>query len=103
MNKEIEELISKLDCSIKNWYINEYPNDEVGKTLSPTSTFLDLNNLLNSHKGNQVYKLLGGDSDSIIRERCFQKLSELTNQDYKDIYNKWLDYNDERVEEEIEK
>lgn len=103
-NKKIEDIISKLDISIKDWYIKEYPSDELGNTLSSTSTFLDLNNLLNSHKGNQVYGLLGGDSDTVIRERCFQKLAELTNQSYKDIYDKMMDYYKEpEQEEEIEK
>lgn len=103
-NKKVEDIISKLDVSIKDWYIKEYPSDELGDTLSPTSTFLDLNNLLNSHKGNQVYGLLGKYSDTVIRERCFQKLAELTDQNYEAIYNKWMDYHKEQEqEEEIEK
>lgn len=104
-NKKIENKIKKLDISIKDWYIKTYPSDEVAQTLSPKATFLDLNNLLNSNKGELVYELLGGDSDSVIRERCFEKLSELTDQSYKDIYNKWLSHdNKEREqEEEIEK
>lgn len=91
-----------LEISIKDWYINEYPNDEAGKTLSSSATFLDLNNLLNAYKGNLVYDLLGGESDTVIRERCFMKLAELTNQDYREIYNKWM--TDEiDMEEEIGK
>lgn len=104
-NKKIESKIKKLDISIKDWYIKAYPSDEVAQTLSPEATFLDLNNLLNSNKGELVYELLGGDSDSVIRERCFEKLSELTDQSYKDIYNKWLsqDNKEREQEEEIEK
>ena len=75
-------------------------DDNLGTTLSSAATFLDLNNLLNSGKGD-VYKLLGGESDSIIRERCFMKLSELTEQEYDTIYTKWL--NTEDKEDEIEK
>lgn len=103
-NKKAQDIISKLDVSIKDWYIKEYPSDELGDTLSPTSTFLDLNNLLNSHKGNQVYGLLGKYSDTVIRERCFQRLAELTDQNYEAIYNKWMDYHKEQEQEkEIEK
>lgn len=113
-DKHLENLIAKLDISIKDWYIKKYPDDELGKTLSSEASFLDLNNLLNSGKGKSVYTLLGGDSETIIRERCFQKLSELTNQSYDDIYNKWLlndvkeiDYEKKQYhneyEEEIEK
>lgn len=89
-DEKLRTLIRKLDIRIKSWYIKEYPSDDVGNTLSPTATFLELNNLLNSGKGSDVYELLGGDSDSIVRERCFQKLSELTEQTYDTIYNKWL-------------
>lgn len=99
-NVKLENLIQKLSISIKEWYIISYPNDNLGTTLSSTATFLDLNNLLNSRKGD-VYKLLGGESDSIIRERCFMKLSELTEQEYDTIYTKWL--NTEDKEDEIEK
>lgn len=99
--KKIEDKIKKLDISIKDWYIKAFPSDELAQTLSPKATFLDLNNLLNSNKGELVYELLGGDSDSVIRERCFEKLSELTDQSYKDIYYKWLGKSE--IEEEIEK
>lgn len=103
-NKKVQDIISKLDVSIKAWYIKEYPSDSLGNTLSSTATFLELNNLLNSHKGNLVYDLLGGDSDTVIRERCFQKLAELTEQNYETIYDKWMDYHkDPEQEEEIEK
>lgn len=88
-NEEIVNIIEKLDVSIKSWYISKYPSDEVGNTLSSTATFLDLNNLLNSGKGD-VYSLLGGDADTNVRERCFEKLCELTNQTYDEVYNKWI-------------
>lgn len=101
MSKEkISNLIEKLDKSIKTWYLKEYPADEVGKTLSPDVTFLNLNNLLNSGKGD-VYSLLGGEADTIIRERCFEKLCELTDQDYDSVYNKWL--NGSHVKKDIPK
>lgn len=104
MVKEIDKIISKLDISIKNWYTNNYPNDSVGKTLSPTTSFLDLNNLLNSGRGAEVYKLLGGDADTIIRERCFEKLAELTDQEYNAIYDKWISIEkNNEIEEEIGK
>ncbi len=90
-NKNLRDIIKKLDISIKNWYIDNYPSDDVGTTLSSTATFLDLNNLLNSKKGSHVYQLLGGDADSLVRERCFSKLAELIGENYNYIYNKWID------------
>ena len=83
-------MTKKLDVSIKNWYISKYPSDEVGNALSPTVTFHDLNDLLNSGKGD-VYFLLGGNADTNVRERCFEKLCELTNQTYNEVYNKWVE------------
>lgn len=97
-NEKLRDTIQKLDISIKKWYIENYPNDDLGTTLSSTVTFLDLNNLLNSGKGDDVYKLLGGYADSVIRERCFEKLAELTKQNYNAIYNKWLNLEDKEDE-----
>lgn len=97
-NEKLRDTIQKLDISIKKWYIENYPHDDVGTTLSSTVTFLDLNNLLNSGKGHDVYELLGGDADSVVRERCFEKLSELTKQNYNVIYNKWLNREDKEDE-----
>ena len=99
--EDLKNIIKKLDVSIKKWYVENYPSDDLGTTLSASTTFLDLNNLLNSGKGSDVYELLGGDADSIIRERCFTKLAELTGQNYNSIYNKWLNSPDK--EDEIEK
>lgn len=98
-DEKLRNLIKKLDITIRSWYIEKYPTDDVGKTLSKTTTFLELNNLLNSGKGKDVYELLGRDADSIVRERCFQKLSELTEQTYENIYNKWLNTEEQKVEE----
>lgn len=100
-SKKLENLLSKLNANIKDWYIENYPSDELGETLSPSITFLDLNNLLNCGEGKNVYELLGGYSDTVIRERCFQKLAELINCPYDDIYSQWLKI--EEREEEIEK
>lgn len=105
-NNTIENQIKKLDINIKSWYKKNYPHDEVGDTLSSTVTFLELNNLLNSGYGD-VYTLLGGDADTVIRERCFEKLSELIDCNYDSIYYKWLNLKPIKesvdLEEEIEK
>ena len=77
-----------LSLNIKSWYMSQYPTDEVGKTLNDDVTFQDLFDCLDNYK--DVYELLGGDADSIIRERVFEKLAELTDYTYEDIYNQWL-------------
>lgn len=85
-----------LDESIKLWYLKKYPSDELGNDLSDNTTFQDLSDCL--EKGKNVYELLGGDADSVIRERCFTRLAELTNQDYESVYQKWLSVNNENCE-----
>lgn len=103
-SKKMQNIISILDVSIKDWYTKQYPSDSLGRTLSPSATFLELNNLLNLHDKNLVYCLLGKNSDTIIRERCFQRLADLTDQDYDIIYDKWMNYHEKlEQEEEIEK
>jgi hypothetical protein len=73
---------------IKEWYMTTYPTDEVGATLNDKATFNDLFNALDTYQN--VYNVLGGDADSIVRERAFQKLSELLGTDYDYVYEQWL-------------
>jgi hypothetical protein len=69
---------------IKEWYMNDYPTDELGCELYDNVTFSQLSKDL----GN-VYDVIGV-GDSLIRERVFTKLSELMNVDYAYIYRQWL-------------
>lgn len=92
-NKALEEKsqvndTDPLNLNIKSWYMSKYPTDEVGKTLNDNTTFQDLFDCLDNYS--DVYELLGGEADSIIRERCFKKLAELIDTDYNYIYNQWL-------------
>ncbi len=89
-----------LNVSIKEWYMKNYPNDELGKELLNFS-FKDLNNLLTYGEGD-VYTLLGEATDTNIRERCFERLSEITEQPYENIYNKWLNLKEIEEVQEIE-
>lgn len=72
---------------IKNWYTKTYPSDDLGEELNDNITFYDLYVLM--YQGNEVYSILGV-SDSIVRERVFEKLSEILHVDYEYIYNIWL-------------
>lgn len=105
-NEEGIQKIRKLQVNIKKWYIQEFPTDEVGETLNENISFLDLHNLIFSKDERDVKELLGGDADTIVRERCFEKLSELEGIDYDVIYTKWLDIdesqeNEQNLEEEM--
>lgn len=70
--------------TIKQWYIQQYPTDELGQLLNRSMTFKQL------YKGlPEVYELLGVD-DSLVRERVLDKLAKVMNVSYDSIYNKWL-------------
>ena len=82
--------MSKLQVSttpIRTWYIKTYPADNVGPTLDPTTTFADLWQALK--QGSCVYATLGGDADSVVRERVFAQLAALLGTDYDRIYTLW--------------
>lgn len=103
MSEDIGELIRNLNFNIKKWYQDNYPTDDVGETLNENATFLDLNNLLYSKGKGDVYVLLGGEADSLVRERVFQKLSEIKNVPYSEIYDKWLGLDDTEENKELDK
>jgi hypothetical protein len=73
--------------NIKEFYLNEYPTDELGSELKENTTFSGLlNNLFTE---NNIYDYIGV-GDSIIRERLFSQLSIQLNKDYDYVYNLWL-------------
>ena len=73
--------------TIKQFYLENYPTDELGPELKETSTFSGLLNTL-FNKGD-VYDYFGV-GDSLIRERLFTKLSEELETSYDYIYDLWL-------------
>ena len=83
-----EELVAAR-IKIKDWYSQQYPNDNIVDKLRDGVTFLDWFDTLDNY-GN-VYELIfktGG--DSIVRERCFEKLAEIMKCDYDYIHAQWL-------------
>ena len=76
-----------MELEIKQWYLENYANDTMGKELKDSVTFNDLFYALDRHK--DIYDTLG-DIDSVVRERIFQKLAELMEVDYDYIYDQWL-------------
>ena len=72
---------------IKQFYLNNYPTDELGVELNENANFTGLLNEL--FTDNDVYGYIGV-GDSIIRERLFSELSEILNCSYDYVYNLWL-------------
>ena len=77
-----------MKTNIKKWYMKKYPTDEVGATLNESITFEDLFYALDNRK--EIYEVLGGEADSIVRERVFEKLASLMGVNYDYIYEQWL-------------
>lgn len=83
-----EELVASR-IKIKDWYSQRYPNDNIVDKMRDGVTFLDLFDTLDNY--GDVYALIfkeGG--DSIVRERCFEKLAEIMKCDYNYIHAQWL-------------
>ncbi len=73
--------------TIREYYLETYPTDDLGLELNPTPTFAGLLNQL--IVGGDVYRYIGV-GDSLIRERLFERLAEELNVKYDYVYNLWL-------------
>jgi hypothetical protein len=73
--------------TIREFYVKNYPSDDMGDGINPTATFAGLLNQL--IVGGDVYAYLYV-YDSIIRERLFERLAEELEVSYEYVYNLWL-------------
>jgi hypothetical protein len=73
--------------TIREFYLENYPTDDLGLELNETPTFAGLLNQL--IVGGDVYRYIGV-GDSVIRERLFERLAEELNVKYDYVYNLWL-------------
>lgn len=72
--------------NVKNWYIENYPSDELGQEINPAATLEEI-----YCEPWRVYDLTIG--DSLIRERVFDELAKRHNIEYGLIYTAWVDGN----------
>jgi len=73
--------------NIKQFYLENYPTDELGIELKDDTNFTGLLNELITN--DDVYGYIGV-GDSIIRERLFMELSEILKCSYDYVYDLWL-------------
>ena len=73
---------------IKEFYLENYPSDELGVEINENATFVGLLNTL--HTKCDVYDFLGV-YDSVVRERVFEELAYQQQVSYNIIYDLWLD------------
>jgi hypothetical protein len=75
------------DMTIREFYLENYPTDELGVEVNDGLTFSGLLNVLFTD-GN-VYEYIGV-CDSIVRERLFERLAEELGTPYDYVYDLWL-------------
>ena len=75
------------DMKIREFYLENYPSDELGVEVNENGTFTGLLNVLFTE--GDVYEYIGV-GDSVIRERLFERLAEELGTPYDYVYNLWL-------------
>ena len=73
--------------NIREYYMENYPTDDLGVEINPEATFTGLYTVLRI--SGEVYEYIGV-GDSLIRERCFERLAEIAGVSYDEIYSKWV-------------
>ena len=73
--------------TLKDFYLNTYPTDELGTEINDNTHFAGLLNVL--YTNGDVYEYIGV-GDSIVRERLFSELADSLEASYDYIYNLWL-------------
>ena len=73
--------------NIRQFYLENYPTDDLGLELNETPTFAGLLNQL--IVGGDVYRYIGV-ADSVIRERLFERLANELEVGYDYVYDLWL-------------
>ena len=75
-----------LGWSVKMWYQDRFPTDELGSQINEELNFNQLDILFKY--GVPFYTLIGV-GDSVVRERIFYGLSEVTGKPVKYYYDNW--------------
>jgi hypothetical protein len=73
--------------NIKEFYLENYPSDELGIELNETPTFAGLLNKLITN--GDIYHYIGV-GDSLVRERLFEQLAKELEVSYDYVYNLWI-------------
>ena len=82
----MRETLKLKNMTIREYYLETYPTDDLGTEINSTATFT---HLWDAIRGGFLYEYIGV-FDSVIRERIFERFSEITGHDYDYIYEEWL-------------
>lgn len=72
---------------LRDWYMREFPDDELGPEINPDADFEGLFETLDHYR--DVYEYIGV-GDSMIRETLFSRLAEIMGCGYEVVYEQWL-------------
>jgi hypothetical protein len=75
------------DMNIREFYLANYPTDELGVELNEDATLVGLYHTIII--GGDPYEYIGV-GDSIVRERLFERLAEELEVNYDYVYNLWI-------------
>lgn len=73
--------------NIRQFYLENYPSDELGLEINPNTSFAGLLNQLIID--GDVYEYIGV-GDSLIRERLFEGLANEIGTSYDYVYDLWM-------------
>ena len=71
---------------LKTYYLEQYPTDDLGIEIDADATFEGLFETLDRYR--DVYEYICV-YDSVIRERLFNRLAEVMEVPYEEVYNQW--------------
>ena len=76
-----------MEEKLRDFYMREYPGDELGYGINPDANFRGLFKALKERQ--DVYEFIGV-GERIVRERLFSRLSKIMVVSYGEIYDLWL-------------
>lgn len=82
--RERAEPRQTMDATVRDWYRQTYPDDELGADINPALTFEQALDAVPT--GGGFYDALGV-GDSLVRERVFAELAQRSGFSYEEIYD----------------
>lgn len=76
------------NTKVRDWYMKEFPDDELGQEIKRGITFYDVFEKMDRYK--DIYDDILEVRDSVIRERVFGKLADIMGVDYEEVYQQWI-------------
>lgn len=71
--------------NIRKWYTTAFGSDDLGQEINPNATFIGL--IANI---GDTYEYIGV-ADSLVRERLFERIAELMECSYDEVYDLWAE------------